>query len=179
MTRGTPGIRRTRRISMRVSDAEYEAWEALRAASGRAEMGAWARAVVLDALGMGGPGSRVGDLPVVPEVNAAAFTALMGAVNNLNQLTRYSHQNESLAPGVAEAVAAVQEAALVVLGRGPGSAYGAKPVAVLASPGALRTGDDSEADIVVEAADAAGPVADPVVRAEVASRPGGVAGGQG
>lgn len=175
MTRGTPGIRRTRRISMRVSDAEWAQWEELRAASGRAEMGAWARAVVLDALGMGGPGSRVGDLPVVPEVNAAAFAALMGAVNNLNQLTRYSHQNESLAPGVVEAVAAVQEAALVVLGRGPGSAYGSRPVAVLASPGALRTGDDSEADIVVEAADAV----DPVVRAEVASRPGGVAGGQG
>jgi len=175
MTRGTPGIRRTRRISMRVSDAEWAAWEELRAASGRAEMGAWARAVVLDALGMGGPGTRVGDLPVVPEVNAAAFAALMGAVNNLNQLTRYSHQNESLAPGTLEAVTAVQEAALVVLGRGPGSAYGSAPVAVLASPGALRTGDDSEADVVVEAADAA----DPAVRAEVASRPGGVAGGQG
>jgi len=117
---------------MNVSEAEWAQWEALRVASGRKEMGAWARAVILDALGMGGPGSRVGDLPVVPEVNRAAYDALMGATNNLNQLTRYSHQSEALAPGVLEAVAVVKEAALAVRGRGPKAAA----VALLAFPGA-------------------------------------------
>ncbi|TXR51562.1 hypothetical protein FMM08_22420 [Quadrisphaera setariae] len=76
--------------------------------------------MVLDAEGLGTAGvagSRAGDVPVVPAVNAAAYEALVGAANNLNQLTRYSHQNEALAPGVGEAVAAVVAAARAVRGR--------------------------------------------------------------
>lgn len=145
MVRGTPGVKRNRTISVRVSAAEFAEWEAHRAASGRAEMGAWVRAVVLDAVGMGGPGSRAGDLPVVPEVNRAAFEVLMGASNNLNQLTRYSHQNEALAAGVAEAVAAVREAALAVRGRGSGSVFGAAPVALVPGAGVRRTGGVDDA----------------------------------
>ncbi|TXR51573.1 hypothetical protein [Quadrisphaera setariae] len=76
--------------------------------------------MVLDAEGLGTAGvagSRAGDVPVVPAVNAAAYEALVGAANNLNQLTRYSHQNEALAPGVGEAVAQVVAAARAVRGR--------------------------------------------------------------
>jgi len=120
MVRGTPGVKRTRTISVRVSEAEWEAWEARRAASGRKEMGAWVRAVVLDAEGLGQvgvPGSQAGDIPVVPEVNEVAYAALVGAANNLNQLTRYSHQEEALAAGVSAAVAEVVAAARAVRGR--------------------------------------------------------------
>lgn len=120
MVRGTPGVKRNRTISVRVSETEWAAWDARREASGRREMGAWVRAVVLDAEGLGTvgvAGSRAGDVPVVPEVNEVAYAALVGAANNLNQLTRYSHQEEALAAGVAAAVAEVVAAARAVRGR--------------------------------------------------------------
>lgn len=173
MARGTPGVKRTRTISVRVSQAEWEAWEARRARSGRVEMGAWVRAVVTDAdvdvdvdadaaqdvgedvdLAVGaevdgeaagephspdessvepsaGSSSQAssrqpvprraarraaGDRPVVPEVNERAYAALIRASNNLNQLTRFSHQIQALAPGIETAMAEVVEASRAVRG---------------------------------------------------------------
>lgn len=162
MARGTPGVKRTRTISVRVSEAEWAAWEARRERSGRAEMGAWVRAVVTDAdeelegddahahedvdvEGAGQPPSptdrgaecsaepsadpsaqapsrkpaprqAAGDRPVVPEVNERAYAALVRASNNLNQLTRFSHQVQALAPGVEEAMAEVVAASRAVRG---------------------------------------------------------------
>ncbi|MEW9267825.1 hypothetical protein AB1207_24055 [Kineococcus endophyticus] len=92
------------------------AWDAARTASGRKEMGAWVRAVVEDVLGTYPPGQRPGDVPRVPEVNAEAYAHLTAAANNLNQLTRYSHQDETLHPEVLAAVRAVVAAAMEVRG---------------------------------------------------------------
>lgn len=163
MARGTAGVKRTRTISVRVSDAEWEAWEARRERSGRAEMGAWVRAVVTDAgvdeavhedVGAGAdvdleatsgpsrdpgapaepiaesssglssevlpaaraPRRAAGDRPVVPEVNERAYAVLVGAANNLNQLTRFSHQVQALVPGIEAAMAEVVEASRAVRG---------------------------------------------------------------
>lgn len=153
MARGTPGVKRTRTISVRVSQEEWQAWEARRERSGRAEMGAWVRAVVTDAdvdgvgdeaVGAGvdrgvagdsspacepaaetssqdSPAARpprrvAGDRPVVPEVNERAYAVLVGAANNLNQLTRFSHQIQALVPGIEAAMAEVVAASRAVRG---------------------------------------------------------------
>ncbi len=118
MVRGTPGRPRRRTISTRVSEEEWAAWDAAREASGRKEMGAWVRAVVDEVVGRHPPGKRPGDVPRVPEVNAAAYEALTGAANNLNQLTRYAHQERGLVPELEAAVREVVEAAWAVRGFG-------------------------------------------------------------
>jgi len=116
MVRGTPGKKRTHTISVRVDPDALAAWDAAREASGRKEMGAWVRAVVEDAIGTYAPGQRPGDVPRVPEVNAEAYAHLTAAANNLNQLTRYSHQDEALHPEVVAAIRLVVAAAWEVRG---------------------------------------------------------------
>lgn len=119
MVRGTPGVRRGRTVSTRLSEAEWGVWDAARAGSGRAEMGAWVRAVVDEAIGAHPAGHRPGDVPRVPEVNAAAYGVLVGAAANLNQLTRYAHADRQLVEGLEEAIGAVVAAAFAVRGMTP------------------------------------------------------------
>jgi hypothetical protein len=108
-------------VSVRVTPEELAVWRARQEGSGRKELGAWVRAVVNETAGVAGPdGRQVGDVVVVPEVNHLAYRVLVGAANNLNQLTRRFHA-EGVAPGgLAAAVAAVTGAARVVLGRDRG-----------------------------------------------------------
>ncbi|WP_159401230.1 MobC family plasmid mobilization relaxosome protein [Streptomyces sp. NRRL B-24484] len=104
---------------MRLSDAERVQWEAARDATGRKETGAWVRAVVTEAL-TGHPGLP-GEPPMVPEVNHAAYLALAGVGNNLNQLTRAVHSGglpADLLPRLEAAIEAVGNAALAVRGIG-------------------------------------------------------------
>lgn len=117
--RGTPGVRRGRTVSTRLSEAEWGVWDAARAWSGRAEMGAWVRAVVDEVIGVFPAGGRPGDVPRVPEVNAQAYAVLTGAAHNLNQLTRYAHADGQLSAGIEEAIGAVVAAAFAVRGMTP------------------------------------------------------------
>lgn len=117
--RGTPGVRRDHTVSTRLSEAEWGVWDAARAGSGRAEMGAWVRAVVDEVIGRYPAGHRPGDVPRVPEVNAEAYAALTGAAANLNQLTRYAHHDRQLTAGIEEAIDAVVAAAFAVRGMTP------------------------------------------------------------
>ncbi|MFF5707418.1 hypothetical protein ACFY7H_33770 [Streptomyces sp. NPDC012794] len=104
-------------MSVRVSVEELAAWRAAQAATGRRELGAWVRAVVTEALT--GRRGVPGDVPVVPLVNAAAYGQLVAAANNLNQLTRYSHEQRELHTAIQAAIEEVGRAALAVRGLGP------------------------------------------------------------
>ncbi|MFJ3638037.1 plasmid mobilization protein [Streptomyces sp. NPDC090112] len=117
MVRGIPGQRRTHCVSVRLTPEELENWRAGQAATGRKELGAWVRAVVTEALT--GRQGVPGDVPVVPLVNEAAYGQLVAAANNLNQLTRYAHQERELPAAIAAAVEEVGRAALAVRGLGP------------------------------------------------------------
>ncbi|MFD3940221.1 hypothetical protein ACFWSP_35350 [Streptomyces sp. NPDC058618] len=117
MVRGKSGERRTHCVSVRVTSEELERWRGAQAATGRRELGAWVRAVVTERLT--GRRGVPGDVPVVPEVNAAAFEQLAAASNNLNQLTRYSHEQRELHAAIQAAVEEVGRAALAVRGLGP------------------------------------------------------------
>jgi len=115
--------KRTRLVAVRVTPAEWTAWDERRAASGRREMGAWVRAVVNEAERVPARSAsprRAGDVPVVPEVNREVRGQLARAGNNLNQLARAV--NAGAAPAVVEeirtAVDAVAVAARAVYGRG-------------------------------------------------------------
>ena len=50
MSRWDPGNKRTRDVRVRLTDAEWKLWDAAREASGRKEMGAWARAIITEIL---------------------------------------------------------------------------------------------------------------------------------
>lgn len=117
MARGKSGERRTHCVSVRVTPEELERWRAAQATTGRRELGAWVRAVVTERLT--GRRGVPGDVPVVPAVNAAAFEQLAAASNNLNQLTRYSHEQRELHAAIQAAVEEVGRAALAVRGLGP------------------------------------------------------------
>ncbi|MFF2604188.1 plasmid mobilization relaxosome protein MobC [Streptomyces californicus] len=117
MVRGEPGRRRTHCVSVRVTPDELVAWHAARQETGRRELGAWVRAVVTEA--MTGRTGVPGDVPVVPLVNEAAYGQLVQAANNLNQLTRYAHQERELPAAIAAAVEEIGRAALAVRGLGP------------------------------------------------------------
>ncbi|MEU3137590.1 plasmid mobilization relaxosome protein MobC [Streptomyces sp. NPDC006854] len=109
-------------MSVRVSDAERERWEAARAESGRREMGAWVRAVVEDALAdrtegdVPGAEKRPADLDPVSQ---AAYDELCRIGANLNQLVRYTHQDGQLHAAVEAALFEVGNAALAVRGIEP------------------------------------------------------------
>ena len=96
MPRGS-SVKRSRTISVRTTPAEWDAWDARREKSGRREMGAWVRAVVMDAEGVRLPtGKSPGDIPVVPEVNNDAYRQLVGAGNNINQIARRLNTGQGL-----------------------------------------------------------------------------------
>lgn len=118
MVRGEPGRRRTHCVSVRVTPDELVAWHAARQETGRKELGAWVRAVVTEALT--GRTGVPGDVPVVPLVNSAAYGALAGAANNLNQIARSIHRGTDVpADSIRAAVEEIGRAALAVRGLGP------------------------------------------------------------
>ncbi|WP_411107775.1 plasmid mobilization protein [Streptomyces sp. cmx-4-9] len=117
MVRGTQGEKRTHCVSVRLTPQELERWRKAQAATGRRELGAWVRAVVTERLT--GRRGVPGDIPVVPEVNRQAFDQLAAAANNLNQLTRYSHEQRELHAAIQAAAEEVGRAALAVRGLGP------------------------------------------------------------
>ncbi|MGK4586018.1 plasmid mobilization relaxosome protein MobC [Kitasatospora sp. HPMI-4] len=108
---------RTNTISVRISDAELERWEAARAQTARKEKGAWIRAVVEEALN-GHPGVP-GDVPRVPEINRRAYEELAAIGNNLNQLVRYTHQESQLHHDLLNLLERIGDAALAVRGMKP------------------------------------------------------------
>ncbi|NED04820.1 hypothetical protein G3I55_24510 [Streptomyces sp. SID6648] len=116
MVRGTPGKKRRHCVSVRLTEEELERWHQAREKTGRKELGAWVRAVVEQRLGRKG---IPGDVPTVPLVNAAAYGQLVQAANNLNQLTRYSHERRELHAAIQAAIEEVGRAALAVRGLGP------------------------------------------------------------
>jgi len=117
--------KRTRLVAVRVTPAEWAAWDERRAASGRREMGAWVRAVVNEAERVPARSAsprRAGDVPVVPEVNREVRGQLARAGNNLNQLARAVNAGATPATGtvveeIRAAVDEVAEAARAVYGR--------------------------------------------------------------
>lgn len=122
MARGTPGSKRGHTVSVRLSDAERERWEAARSESGRREMGAWVRAVVEDVLAarVDGevPGAEKGPAPLAP-ITQDTYDELCRIGANLNQLVRYTHQDGQLHPAVEAALFEVGNAALAVRGIEP------------------------------------------------------------
>jgi len=104
-------------ISVRVSPSELEEWDEARQPTGRKERGRWVRSVVKEALS--GSPALPGDIARVPEVNHAAYLELARIGNNLNQLTRWSHQEGRLHPGLDAAIEAVGNAALALRGLAP------------------------------------------------------------
>ncbi|MQS16439.1 plasmid mobilization relaxosome protein MobC [Streptomyces kaniharaensis] len=102
---------------MRLAPQELERWRAAQQKTSRKELGAWVRAVVEEALN-GHPGVP-GDVAQVPEVNHAAYLTLAQAANNLNQLTRYTHQESQLHHDIQAAIEAVGNAALAIRGLEP------------------------------------------------------------
>ncbi|MFJ9676377.1 hypothetical protein ACIRP5_37095 [Streptomyces sp. NPDC101221] len=116
MVRGTPGKRRRHCVSVRLTEEELRRWHQAREKTGRKELGAWVRAVVEQRLGRKG---IPGDVPTVPLVNAAAYGQLVQAANNLNQLTRYSHERRELHVAIQAAIEEIGRAALAVRGLGP------------------------------------------------------------
>lgn len=116
MVRGTPGKKRRHCVSVRLTEEELRRWHQAREKTGRKELGAWVRAVVEQRLGRKG---IPGDVPTVPLVNAAAYGQLVQAANNLNQLTRYSHERRELHVAIQAAIEEVGRAALAVRGLGP------------------------------------------------------------
>ena len=119
MVRGGP-LKRTRTVSTRLTAAEWEAWDRCRHGSGRREMGAFVRAVVNEAVGYtSGPGEyrQARRPPDVPPVNRDAYRQLVGAANNLNQLTRAVHASTPLRHQLRCTLAAVEAAAMAMVGR--------------------------------------------------------------
>jgi len=138
MARGGP-VKRTHTVSVRLTPEERVAWDELRAAAGRRELGAWVRDVVndvvaghgapgaLDAAGQAGRGTSLVTPPVravpggprvVPEVNRDAYRQLVGVAGNLNQVARRLNAGGQLADGELSAVlVAVRAAARGVQGR--------------------------------------------------------------
>jgi hypothetical protein len=120
MVRGGP-VKRTRTISARVTPSEWEAWDRCRHGSGRKEMGAFVRAVVNAAVGY--TDTTAGEYryarrpPDVPAVNRDAYRQLVGAANNLNQLTRAVHASAPLRHQLRRTLEAVEHAAMAVVGR--------------------------------------------------------------
>ena len=93
MSRGDPSNKRTRDVRVRLSEDEWQLWDAAREASGRKELGAWVRAFIHEALLRRSEGRRPGDLArvVVPETNRAAVAELRRVGNNLNQLAHHAN----------------------------------------------------------------------------------------
>ena len=119
MVRGGP-VKRTRAVYTRLTPAEWEAWDRCRHGSGRKEMGAFVRAVVNGAVGhTDGPTEYrfARRPPDVPPINRDAYRQLVGAVNNLNQLTRAVHASAPLRHQLRRTLEAVEAAATAVLGR--------------------------------------------------------------
>ena len=119
--RGGP-VKRTRTVSVRLTPAEWEAWEERRARSGQREMGAWVRVVVTDAADVRLAGGRApGEPRVVPEVNQDAYRQLVGAAANLNQIARRLNASGELEraglPSVAVVLDELRSAARAVQGR--------------------------------------------------------------
>ncbi len=115
MPRGGPG-KSSHTVSVRLTPAELEAWRERQQRSGRRELGAWARAVINDAQGLT-DGRQAGDVPQIPEANHAAYRQLAGAAQNLNQVARALNAGHPAGAEVAQAAAAVRDAARAVTGR--------------------------------------------------------------
>ncbi|MFE3776133.1 plasmid mobilization relaxosome protein MobC [Streptomyces sp. NPDC059122] len=122
MVRGTPGKRRENTVSVRLNDEEQARWKAGMAAAGRREMGAWVRQVVEEVLAARGDGPPAGaerrPAPLDP-VSQAAYDELVRIGNNLNQLTRYTHQDAALHRGLEAVLFEVGNAALALRGIAP------------------------------------------------------------
>lgn len=119
MVRGGP-VKRTRMVCARLTPAKWEAWDRCRHGSGRKEMGAFVRAVVNDAVGFReSPGEYryARRPPDVPVINRDAYRLLVGAANNLNQLTRAIHGSAPIRQQLRRTLGAVEDAAMAVLGR--------------------------------------------------------------
>ena len=126
MARGGP-VKRTHTVSVRLTPDERAAWDGLRVAAGRRELGAWVRDVVNDVAagqepaGAGGQSARgvPGGPRVVSEVNQDAYRQLVGVAANLNQVARRLNAGGELAAGeLAAVLVVVREAARAVQGRG-------------------------------------------------------------
>jgi len=141
MARGGP-VKRTHTVSVRLTPEERAAWDELRAAAGRRELGAWVRDVVNDVVAGHGAAGAAGQATgregvsrgtppmsparavpggprVVPEVNHDAYRQLVGVAGNLNQVARRLNAGGQLADGELSAVlVAVRAEARGVQGRG-------------------------------------------------------------
>lgn len=122
MARGTPGSKRQHTVSVRLNDAERQRWDEARVESGRKELGAWVRAVVEDRLADVGngqpPGAERRSAELAP-VSQAAYEELCRIGQNVNQLTRYSHQDGRLHPAVEAALFEIGNVCLVLRGIEP------------------------------------------------------------
>jgi len=96
MARGGP-VKRTHTVSVRLTPDERAAWDRVRAAAGRRELGAWVRDVVDEAIADHGPAgageaSTSGRVPggprALPAADRDARRQLAGMANNLNQIAR-------------------------------------------------------------------------------------------
>ena len=101
MARGGP-VKRTHTVSVRLTPDERAAWDRVRAAAGRRELGAWVRDVVDEAIADHGPAgagageastsSTSGRVPggprALPAADRDARRQLAGVANNLNQIAR-------------------------------------------------------------------------------------------
>lgn len=122
MARGTPGSKRQHTVSVRLNDEERARWDDARAESGRRELGAWVRAVVEDRLAEVGDGEAPGAerRPAkLDPVSEATYEELCAIGRNINQLTRYTHQDGRLHPAVERALFEVGNAALALRGIEP------------------------------------------------------------
>lgn len=130
MTRGGP-VKRTHTVSVRLTPDERAAWDELRLAAGRRELGAWVRDVVNDVVAGQRPSTAGEQQPatsplravpggprVVAEVNRDAYRQLVGVASNLNQVARRLNAGGQLAGGELSAVLVlVRAAARAVQGR--------------------------------------------------------------
>ena len=98
MTRGGP-VKRTHTVSVRLTPDERAAWDRVRSAAARRELGAWVRDVVNDVVAGHGPAGagagaastswRVPGGPrALPAADRDARRQLAGVANNLNQIAR-------------------------------------------------------------------------------------------
>lgn len=113
-------------MSVRLNDAERARWDEARVDSGRRELGAWVRAVVEDVLAENTDSPRTSGVPgaerrppALDPVSQAAYEELCRIGQNINQLTRYTHQDGRLHPAVEEALFQVGNAALALRGIEP------------------------------------------------------------